>query len=99
MIQPATEKFYSAALRSCVFLAAFALASSNLAFAAEPGSEAFIQAETLLSQKRPENALRAANEAVRLDPSNAQYYWIKSECLLALDELDDAMEAINKALQ
>lgn len=52
-----------------------------------------------MAEKRPDLALQAANEAIRVSPQNTQNYWIKSACLRELDEADEALKTVNRGLE
>jgi tetratricopeptide (TPR) repeat protein len=58
-----------------------------------------IEVRILLSLKRPEDALKAAEAALAADPANADYVYLKGASEMALQRFSSAEQDLRKALQ
>jgi Flp pilus assembly protein TadD len=58
-----------------------------------------IEVRILLALRRPEDALKAAETALAIDPVNADYVYLKGASEMALQRLSSAEQDLRKALQ
>ena len=58
-----------------------------------------VEVRILLSQKKPEEALKSAEAALRTDPNNPDYIYLRGAVEMSLQRLSSAEQDLRKALQ
>ncbi len=78
----------------CILLAPAALMAQG-----GPGTKKSQEGRSLMAQKNYNGALAAFQEAVRLEPNNARYYYYKGNCEEKLKKMGDALASYKKATE
>ena len=64
-----------------------------------PADEYMEKAFEYLEAENYENALKCANEAIRLDPSNDYCHWAQGQAYLGMERYDEAVDAFGAAIR